>query len=164
MGLVIIKDRTSGVLDAVKRLLKQECLVGVPDINAMRDPDPSDPKSDINNAQLGYIHEFGSPAANIPARPFLVPGVESVKDQISAKLKKAGERALSGEPSEIDRQLNAVGLIAANAVQQKLVDGPFAPLAPLTIANRKAKGRTSKQPLIDTGALRQSITYAIRNR
>lgn len=162
MTVRITKDRVAEVLAAVKKLTAKEVLVGIPQANAERKPEPGEPP--ITNAELGYIHEFGAPEANIPARPFLIPGVERIQDQAIARLKKAGQKALEGEVAQIDQQMRAVGLIAQSAVQKKITDGPFVPLKPRTIAERVARGRTGTKPLIDTGALRQSITFVVADK
>src|ERR1019366_6299725 len=93
MGVKVTVDKTDDMMRAVKLLTTRRVLIGIPDVNAAREPSADDP-SPINNAALGYIHEFGSPINNIPARPFLVPGVASIKDQAIARLKKAAQAAL----------------------------------------------------------------------
>ena len=93
----------------------------------------------ITIAQLGFIHEFGSPAANIPARPFLVPGVESVKDKIGADLGKAAKAALKGDESGFDAQMKKTSIDAAEAVKSYMKSGDFAPRAPATIKTRQKK-------------------------
>lgn len=118
----------------------------------------------ITNAQLGFIHEFGSPAANIPARPFLVPGVESVKDKIGADLGKAAKAALKGDESGFDAQMKKTSIDAAEAVKSYMKGGDFAPLAPSTIKTRQKKIKAvggvgaSIKPLIDTADLLGSIS------
>jgi hypothetical protein len=163
MGVKVTVDKTDDVMRAVKVLTKRQVLIGIPDVNAARKPDGNDP-SPIGNAALGYIHETGSPAQNIPARPFLVPGVASIKNQAIARLKKAGQAALDGDIKPIDKELNAIGLIGQAAVQQKITDGPFEPLAPRTIAARVRKGFTGIKPLLRTGQLRQAITFVLRDK
>ena len=163
MGVSMKRDDLPKLLAAVKLLTRRQCLVGVSDKTAARDPEPGE-SSDINNATLAYIHEFGSPAQNIPARPFLFPGIENAKPQIVDLLKKAGAKALGGDIAEIDRVLNAVGIIAVDAIQQKIEDGPFAPLKPGTLAARRRRGVTRTKPLIDTAAMQASITYVIRDK
>ena len=147
--------------------------------------------NDITNASLGAIHEFGadvnhpggtsygyaSKAAadrgevrflktgkgylelgvtgphviNIPARPWLVPGVRSADDQYLQIIQKG---IVDNTPME--QILNRLGIVAAGAVQKYMTDLKTPPNAPSTI---KQKG--SSNPLIDTGALRQSVTYSI---
>lgn len=157
-AFTITKDNVPGFLAAVKRMTQDQVLVGIPSSTTER------PGSPITNAALGYIHEFGSPRANIPARPFLYPGILSVQDQISTQLHNAGKQALGGDPDATTAALQGVGMIAASAVQKKITDGPFAPLAPSTLAARKQRGVTRTNPLMDTGALRRSITWTIRRK
>lgn len=155
-------DTSEALKKAVRQLLKNQVLVGIPDGAAERQAEPG-VESQPSNALLGYVHEFGSDEHNIPPRPFLVPGVEGAKDQIVARMRQAGEAALNGTDA-VGRGLNAVGLVAQNAVQEKITEGPFAPLAERTLEARRAKGRTGERPLIDTGQLRRSITYVVLDK
>ena len=146
---------------------------------------------DITNAALGVVHEFGanishpggtsygyaSKAAenrnevrflksgsgymelgvtgphtiNIPARPWLRPGVDSGNDEYV----KIIERGLESGQS-MDKTLNQLGVVATGMVQKYMTELRSPPNAQSTI---KAKG--SSNPLIDSGALRQSVTYKI---
>lgn len=160
-GVKTTVDKVDSVVDSVRSLVEREILVGIPASTAGRAVEPGD--EPIDNATIGYLMEFGSPAANIPERPFLVPGVRSAEDAIAKRLKSAAEAALKVQPAAVDIQMNAAGLIAQNAVRQKITDGPFVPLAPRTLAERKSRGRTGIKPLIDTGQLRRSVTYVIRD-
>lgn len=153
----------AGVQQALAVLTERRVLVGVPAATAPRQGDDGR-QGPINNAALGYIQEFGSPEANIPARPFLVPGVRNATGPITDRLKIAAQAALRGaDASALDRQLHAIGITARDAVQQEITDGQFVPLAPSTIANRRRRGRTGDKPLIDTGQLRQAITYVVEH-
>lgn len=144
------------------KLAGQEVLAGVPRDETVRsDPDAA---SEMNNATLAYIHENGAPASNIPARPFMRPGVEDVKDKISNEFKLAAESAVQGSEGEIDKRMNRAGLIAQSAMRAKINEGPPPPLKPGTIAARLNRGRTGTKPLIDTGQLRNSINYVIRKK
>jgi hypothetical protein len=163
MGVKVTVDKTADILRAFKALTSREVLIGIPDVNAARKADGDDP-SPISKAAIGYIMENGSPIKNIPARPFLVPGVQSIKDKAIARLKIAGQAALEGDIKQIDKQLEAIGIMGMRAVQEKMADGPFAPLAESTLKARKRRGRTGTKPLLDTGALRQAITYVIRDK
>jgi hypothetical protein len=159
-GLTIVRDNLRKVSKAIDALGRSRVMVGVPSDKAPRSGDP------INNAALAYIMENGAPEVNIPARPFLKPGVASVQPQIAAGLKKAGEFALHGRADAVNRELHRVGAIGRDAVKRKMTDGPFEPLRPATIAarklKRKSRNNTDVKPLIDTGALRNSISYVIR--
>lgn len=160
MTVVVTQDRTAAVLAALRELTRKEVLIGVPAENADRDPAPGE-ENIPSNAALGYIHEFGMPEENIPARPHLLPAVEEIKDKAVERLRKAGQQALSGRPEEAEKALHVVGLMGQNAVRGRITNGPFAPLSPVTIKHRKARGRTGEKPLLDTGNLRQAYTYVV---
>ncbi|MGL4545197.1 MAG: hypothetical protein ACRCUU_06490 [Plesiomonas sp.] len=103
----------------------------------------------------GYM-EIGVTAPhriNIPARPWLVPGVESATPELT-RIIQSGITA--GE--NVDTILNKVGLNAQAAVQMYMTELRTPPNAPSTIAQ---KG--SDNPLIDTGALRASVTYVVQS-
>lgn len=163
MTVVITKDKLPELIAAVKHITGREVLVGIPAENIPRKPEPGE--SDVpNNAVIGYEMEFGVPERNIPARPFLLPGVANARERILTEMFNGGQAALSGDGSQINKTFEAIGLIAQRAVQRKIVDGPFMPLSPRTLAQRKARGRTGTRPLNDTGQLRKSVTYVVRNR
>jgi len=172
----------SGDIGHVTKLLgelpNKEVLVGIPSTTAGRTDIP------ISNAVLGYIHEFGEPRHNIPPRPFLIPGVVSVQAQTIEGLRRAGEFALNGKETECMRQLHAVGMRASMAVKRKITTGPFVPLRPATVAARLRKtkrgrnilgmlrqkgadlakwGAANLKPLIDTGQMRNAVTYIVRD-
>lgn len=167
------------VIQGLTELPEMEVLVGIPSTTAGRKSGP------ISNAVLGYVHEFGEPRHNIPPRPFLIPGVVNVMDRTAEGLRRAGEYALNGKPLDAFKQLHAVGLRAANSVKRKITTGPFIPLKPATVANRLRKtkrgrlilsnlrakgtdlgtwGQINLKPLIDTGQMRQAVTYVVRNK
>ena len=179
---LITVDRMKQVVRDISALVRQDLLVGIPGETTERKSGPSEPKA-MNNATLGYIHEFGSPAANIPARPFLMPGIEEAQDKIEARLRKAAQVALEGRGDQaIVDALAVVGLVAQAAVKDKINSGDFAPLSDTTLRLRAAKGRKGAQdeldsraagnapgtadakPLIDTGQLRNSINFVIREK
>ncbi len=181
MGVKIVKDTSKEILARLKSL-KSAVLVGIPAANAAREAEDGEPPPAIDNAALGYVMEFGSPANNIPPRPFLVPGVEDAKDKIVAGLRRAVVAALAGDREKMVGALNRVGLAAQKSVQAKMTEGPFAPLAEETKAarlRRKAAYKNAGEkrranmmakylagdftPLVDTGQLRNSITYVVRD-
>lgn len=162
MTLKVTQDQVKDVLASIRSLTKHQVLVGIPSTTAERQPDPEDPRP-LSNAEIGYIHEFGAPEANIPARPFLVPGTKDNLEKVEKRYRAAAKKALDGDKEAVDKAHAAVGLETAASVQKKITDGPFAPLSPVTISKRKSKGRTGTKPLLDTGALRRSITYVVRD-
>lgn len=171
------------ILEALKKLSEDELLVGV-----SADTAGSGRGEDINNAELAFIHtngvravgmkaetdkaveegtpyplalqayikEHGSPAYRVPPRPFLEPGIEKHLDLVESGMKAALQDVLDGGDGRAQRErLGATMAAKVQAYFQE--DNGWPPNAPSTI---KKKG--SAQPLVDTGALRQSITYIIR--
>lgn len=150
---------------ALGKLSSQEVLVGVPNDTTTRKADEEDgEKPPMNNATLAYIHDNGSAAANIPARPFMVPGIQEAKPKMVEYFKDAGKSVLVREAESIDKELHKVGLTAQSAIRAKINEGPPPALADSTLAARARKGRKSKKPLVDTGQLRNSINYVIRKK
>lgn len=164
----LVTDHTDAFMRGVKLLEKEQVLVGVPAEKAPRDAQEAKGRT-INNAALAYIHNFGSPGQNIPPRPFMDPGITNVKDEITARMQKAGEAALDGRADTVRNNFEAVGLIAATSVKLKIREGPFQPLKPATIRARqrrakKALSASEIRPLIDTAQMLNAMTYVIRGK
>lgn len=157
-AVLVTKDRVKKIVEATRRLTTTDVMVGIPSTATARSDGP------LNNAEIGYIHEFGAPAANIPARPFLRPAVDSMRDRIAAYMRSGALAALNGDKGGVTYALTALGLTAQNVVRAKIQSGPFVPLKPSTLAKRRAAGRTGTRPLIDTGQLRNSINYVLRRK
>ncbi|KAF1012870.1 MAG: hypothetical protein GAK29_04798 [Acinetobacter bereziniae] len=143
------------ILNAVSELSKTDVLVGVPHGEARTDGDG------MTNAAIGYLLETGSPAMNLPPRPHLIPGIEEVQDIIAEKLTWAVDAALTGNTKRMYFYLESAGMKATMNVKRFINAGDFAPLAPLTIKGRKARGRKSEKPLVDTAQYRNSHTYVV---
>lgn len=145
------------ILEATKALSQTDVLVGVPHGEERTD-------GNLTNAEIGYLLENGSPAMNLPPRPHLIPGVEAVQDFVSQQLFKAIDSALEGNQNKMYFYLGSAGMKATMSVKRVINSGEFTALAPLTIAKRKARGRKSEKPLVDTGQYRNSHTYIIMNK
>jgi len=155
-GVIVNLDLVEQTMRTVQDIASTQVLVGIPAANTARQGGP------IGNAALGYIHEMGSPAHNIPARPWLAPPVNRMRDEAAAMLKKAAELRFDGKAAEADQVLNALGLTAQSKVKANITAGgdpKFAPNAPSTVAR---KG--SDSPLIDTAQLLNSVTYVLRRK
>ena len=157
---VDIKVRKDIYKQVKKRLLEfsqLDLLVGVPQdkTERKREEDENEP---ITNAELMFIHTKGSPARNIPKRPTLEPTIEENNAIITDKYEKAVQKILAGK-ADGREDLEKLGIWVMNKVKAKFGSDELEPLKPATI---KAKG--SDRPLIDTGQLRNSITYVIRNK
>lgn len=156
-------DHAHRAIDLLRSLGRDRVLVGIPAETAFREPEPGEPPSPVNNAQLGFIHQFGSPAKNIPARPFLPEGVRDVQKPIAVALEDAARKTMAGKGASADQVLHKVGLIAQEGVKKRIKTGPFVSLHPQTLAARRRKGRKGTKPLIDTAQLLNSITYVVRD-
>jgi hypothetical protein len=120
-----------------------------------------------------------------------VPGVADVQDQCADRLGKAADAALSGNSSAAERGLTAAGLIAELSVKRKIGSNIPPALSPETIRNRHRSRQTKSMrddeksylkavdsgtdpaqaqteagiiPLINSGALRNSITHVVRDK
>lgn len=131
--------------DALKKELERmmsdkTVLVGIHEDAGMTDD------GELTMAQLGAIQHFGT--QTIPARPWLDVGVKTgAPDYLEV---------LENHSDDLDTALEIIGQIAVGKVQVYITELQDPPNAPSTIAQ---KG--SSNPLIDTGAMRQSVTYSI---
>lgn len=158
MSVTVTRDNAKNVIAAIQDMAKKHVLVGIPSSENGRND------GSIGNAALGAIHENGSGVRNIPARPFLKPGVAAAADQCVKALKSAAQNAFT-DKNAIDKGLNAAGLIAQASVKKRIVSQEgFTPLKAATLAARKRKGAKGEKALIRTGQLLNSITYVVREK
>lgn len=87
----------------------------------------------------------------IPARPWLNPGVLSASKEILATIEDQ-----IGQGKTLDETLEAVGVVASGQVRVYMTELKTPPNAASTI---KKKG--SANPLIDSGAMRASVTHQV---
>lgn len=161
-----------------------EVYVGIPEEEASRQGE------EINNAELAYIHthgirkksmrkemqpamdagklyskayemyiqSHGSPLWQSPPRPIIEPAIEKHQEAIGAKLKRPLQAVLNGDSQGVRDGLEKAGMFAANKVKDYFTDSDNGwPLnTPATI-----EAKDSDRPLVDTGALRQAITYVV---
>jgi hypothetical protein len=173
MPVKVTQDHLTAVSTAFRKLADRQVMVGVPSTRAGRDPEPGSTE-EVNNAEIAYWMEFGVPEENIPARPFLGPGIRAAQEKVIGRFKQAASLALSGQTSGAESALEAAGIAAVAAVQNQIRSGDFVPLSPYTIEQRHRKRNRTKawiaqhgqddKPLIDTGQLIQAITYVVRSR
>lgn len=149
----------SGLTARLSKLTRVGVYVGVPAGKASRPR--RDGKTELNNAELLYIHTNGSPLRRIPARPVIEPALKANRGKIMEQYNKAVLAASRGNDTELSAALIRTGLAGQNAARDWFTNprNGWAPNSPLTIAR---KG--SSRPLIDTGTLRKSIIYVVRGR
>lgn len=149
-------DNVDKIIANINELTKTNVYVGYPSTTAGRR------EGAITNAALGYIHEHGSPAQNIPARPHVYPAVAGIRDVIVARLRGIGLYAIEGKTEAMRKGYEALGILAMNAIKRKIIMGPFVKLSDVTIAARRRRGVRRTQPLRDTAQMLNSVNYVVR--
>lgn len=173
----ILKDIDWRAFDELRHRInagKHAVRVGVPSGAAESDGTPV--------AMIAAVHEFGSPSQGIPERPFLRTAMQENRDKYVRLNRINLVKMLRGQMG-MEQALGKLGEMAKGDVQAKLKNGDFKRLDPKTIAARRrarsngynkalqrkvakkqAAGNAAgpiDRPLIDSGQLRQSITWEI---
>ena len=185
-GIVTVtEDHTDELRRVIDELARVEVLIGIPADSDQPHYDESGLRTAAtterhdaeeggiqSNASLGYIHEHGSPINNIPAGPWLGPGVEQSRDRWLRYMQQAGEAALtfpSTDSTRMDKGLHAAGMTAVSSVKNRIVEGLSPPLSQRTIdarrrrtPSRQARGPEDVTPLVDTSQMLNSISYVIK--
>ena len=112
----------------------------------------------VTNAELMFIHEYGSPAQHIPARPVLQMTIDYANDNL---LNKTIDKALAAyfesnfDEKEYEKELEKLCVRMENYARSIIYDndGRLAPNSP-----RVAAAKGGNHPLFDTGQLARSIT------
>lgn len=182
------EDPSKRIAAALKKLSNSSVYIGVSENTEGRSAATGAAGAGPTNAQLAYIHETGSPARNIPARPFLKPGIKDSQSGWMPYLQQAMNAALQGNEAGMEKALHAAGITAVTSVKRVITAKIPPPIKPATMAKRRrhrgskqAKARaayrefhskyqaglvgmdaSSVTPLVDTGQLLNSITYVIK--
>lgn len=133
---------------AIEELCSKEVVVG---FQAGQD----DYEDGTSLVEVAARNEFGSDT--VPPRPFMKQSFETHEQQLKKVCQEAAKGVCNG--GSVQEALNQIGVAAKGAIQEEIRDGDFAPNSLSTI---KAKG--SSHPLIDTGHMRESVNYEIRER
>lgn len=105
--------------------------------------------------EIAAYNEYGG--SDRPARPFMRQSFENHEAELQAACDAVNKTIASGGTAEA--ALKKLGVIAKGLVQDEIVNGGFEPNAESTIAR---KG--SATPLIDSGFMRQSVNFYIKQR
>ena len=109
--------------------------------------------SQTDLVDIALYNELGT--STIPSRPFLAQTVQMHEEEIREMVATEISQTLIGE-KDSQQAFNAIGEDVRQKVQNRINEGQFVPNAPSTI---KHKGHD--RPLIDTGTMRDSISYTI---
>lgn len=187
-GKVEHNEYNGGFVGLVKRLQglqKRQIQVGIPQQTSSRKGEG------INNAELLYIHthgtrrkamrkemqegmdrglkyseafslyiqSHGSPLWHSPPRPVLEPAIKENKEKIALQFSKIVKAAADGNADAMERAITSTGMTAQNACRSWFKDprNGWPRNDPKTV---KLKG--SDKPLVDSGELRDSIVYVVR--
>ena len=104
---------------------------------------------------IAMWNELGT--ANMPSRPFMRQSVDDNESKIKAFLKVKKMDLIFGK--SLKSVLSEIGIFQKDLIQEKIKKGDFAPNAPATVSKKK-----SNRPLIDTGRMRQSVSYVIKKK
>lgn len=110
--------------------------------------------SDTDIALVAAWNEFGT--NNIPSRPFMRNAWDRHEDELNKRI-KAEWAAITAGKKTAENSLELLGAWHQNKIQMEIVNGDYVANAPYTV---QRKG--SSRPLIDTGRMRQSIRYVIK--
>ena len=107
-------------------------------------------------AQVGAQHEYG---AGVPRRSFLRTPFDIKKDDLDKAIAKQFEDVFK-RGKKAEQALGLIGTVAVNVVKGAFLTRGYGEWPDITEDTKDAKG--SSQVLIDTGTLRNSITYVVR--
>jgi len=118
---------------------------------------PGKGSEDISMIELAAIHEFGSPAAGIPKRSFLVDTFKGNQREMEAFALKLAKGIILNRFSHL-KALEMLGLWGVKQIKNRITSGDgIAPKnADSTIAKKK-----SDRPLVDTGRLINAINHEV---
>ena len=152
-------------LDCLVYLSKHRVDVGLPSAASAR------------SRTLLAIHEHGSPAMHIPARPVVQPALSraSVRADMAAGLAEACAAAMDGDLSGTKAGLEKAGQAGADGIRAYIDAGIPPPNAPVTLTGGwirnpvsgkpvHIEGKSGSTPLVDTGQLRAEFGYEITER
>lgn len=151
-----VTQRDNGLLDRIRstaRNFPSKVEVGYLDGAMHRPSITSRAARPIALKDLAAIHELG---LGVPKRPFIEP---SLKANRKKYLAYAGRQItpIIRRRQSLNNTWQTIGVMAVADIQKYMVTAQFTPLAASTIAR---KG--SSKPLIDTGQMRQAITYRVK--
>jgi phage gpG-like protein len=121
-----------------------------------RTPEGGNSLQGITVVEVATFHEFGT--SNVPQRSFLRDTIDEKQRSYMRIAQVLSGEIIDGKRDPI-QALNLLGEKIKTDVVQRITDGIPPELAPETI---ERKG--SDVPLIDTGQLRQSISYAVEKK
>lgn len=161
------------IIKSAERLEDFEIVVGYQGKNAQQpalkvDPDGGKTPQPINMATLAAIHNFGT--GTIPARPYMSLGFMAALPEVQKRMTVIAKKVNDGQAS-LQKELQVVGAVVQNEMRKALEGLKGNAQYQLSEATKKARQQRrgarkgdNASPLIDTGRLRQSLSFAVRKR
>ena len=152
-----VRDRDNGAAAMVRRLRgRYRVKVGIigAEASEQKEVREGDPPA-LTVADVATFHEFG---LGVPRRSFIRDYVDENDRELQRRLYAAAANVGSGKVP-VRQALDQFGLYVQGAIQERIARHIPPPLAEVT---KERKG--SSTPLIDTGQLRSSITYAVEEQ
>lgn len=116
-------------------------------------------ESDLTNATIAAIHEFGAPKANVPERSHMRSSFDDNRPALVKTTRFLAGKVLDGRIT-VSKALDILGLIGLTNLQKKIRSGIPPPLSQRTLDQRAAKGDANPTALIDTAEMVNSSTFA----
>lgn len=121
--------------------------------------------SDLTNAHIASILEWGYPEGNIEARPAVGPSFDANLDKYQALCRRVAEGVSSGKVTA-EQGLGLLGAQMAADLKDFIVGGaPIAPENRPSVKERKMRKATNTKwgirTWVDSGALVDSITWIV---
>lgn len=150
-----IKDLGIGKLrEQLEQLGRVKVLVGVQGDKARA----KHPNAKESVGTIAFWLHYGT--RSMPARPYIDRAIAALSSEVGSVSKRAVAALIDGRVKTVAEAVGQLGTLACKAVRHEFDTAQdwAAPLAPLTIAR---KGHAV--PLVDTGTVRDSITYTVRD-
>lgn len=166
MSELEICKRLKQTIKRAEQLNRMQLVVGIPNNGKSRKD-----SGEITNAELGIIHEFGVPERGIPERSFMRSTASEESENLGNLTNVMVSECLSGQITP-RKAFSEIGAYLRGQIVEKITDGEFQPntaettrrkLAPVK-DKKKRRALDANKPLIDTGQLRASITYEVREK
>lgn len=139
----------------LNKLSQTEVDIGFPSGKCQPYPNTKTNKRGASVITVAIINAFGT--KKIPSRNFMYYNSEKLISASQVIFKKAIEAIMVGNSSVVHSLLEKLGAAGQSILIDAIDNGSYAPNSPSTIARKK-----SSKPLINTGHLKQSITYVVR--
>ena len=148
MEVKVNSTNGKGIKDLLKRLEKE----GSVDVGILAGEGKHE-DSELTVAQVGFFHEFGT--VLVPERSFIRATITGKAKEIKKVAAAQYKKVLNGDITN-EKGLGILGALTAGLIQETFTSNNWVPNSEAT---QRLKG--SSTPLIDTGQLRQSISFKV---